>query len=209
MNNDIEKMQILVLHVLCHIFQELGPSESINTAYINEILRKKNVYSKLGDIELAIHNLKLKGLVVDDEFNKYTATMKGYAFWIENKKLTKQEENKTVAEAEQSDDDLWQPVEVENYEELAEQSDDLAKVLDEENGYKATRPEEAKSTIETIRSFAKILREDGGKTILKAVQVVWQFVWRLTTFIEKTTRIGQVLYPLAVLIATFLGFPFS
>ncbi len=200
----IEKIEEQLLDVICNARDEYGSDYELS---MQQLKSKIDGSIKNGRLEKALRSLVDKdfiyiiwggkiGYILEHE-NAFSAASGGYDYWLEN-----------FAAAEPKNED-WQPVEVENYEELAEKSEELAKALDEDNGYKSTYPAEATSTIETIHSFAKVLKKDEGKPVRKGVQVVWQFLERAATIFDRTTRVGKLLYVFMRFIAFILGIDFS
>jgi hypothetical protein len=94
---------------------------------------------------------------------------------------------------DKTSNDEWKPITIDDFDLVAKQSEELAKHLLSENGYVATRPEEANFISAKLNSFAVELRKYNGQTVWKRIKEVGDSIrWLQVTF-EATSRIGELI----------------
>ena len=145
-----------------------------------------------GKIAFGLNKLMEEGIVekhTQYKPERYNMTITGYELW-----LSKEDAGTSSAPSDESGESFWQPLEIERPTEHAEDLDELAELLENDNGYKANHPEEATQTIFTLRGLSQSLKNTSKatktafiatKNALKRLAVVFNLA-------DKTARISEI-----------------
>lgn len=98
-------------------------------------------------------------------------------------------------------EDTWEPLHIENYEEVAEAGERAAKALHDENGFRKDYGDEADYTISEIRNFSKNLKQDNGQTFKIKLSEISKLLERVQKIIKKMTRLMEAVGPFMKLIS--------
>ena len=112
---------------------------------------------------------------------------------------------KGIKPEKNEESDSWQPLEIENYEELAGRLEDFSATIKAENGLRASYPDETEFVTETADATAKSLRDKKGVITRKRLSAVINGAYRILQICGKTTRIGMEVYVFIEFIMPFLS----
>ncbi len=208
--NKIEEIKSLVIDILGEDFNKYGVFRKFTEDAVKERLAPRGIAITSGEFFLMRKSLNSGDIVIcwggfdeylpDEEkvpINFYEMTENGFEHWY-RENVAKE----AAAESTKPKNDLWQPVEVENYEEVVEEIEGLAEDLRGENGYVEKNPLEAEYAIDISRNLAESLRNNEGKTIRKRLQDFGETLKNLRVIFTETVRIGERIAK----IAAWLGF---
>ena len=150
-----------------------------------------------GPIQLALKRLEDERLIYAGHSmmgpSRYNMNHFGYERW-QSQKVSQQGATPRVAPSDTADVDVWEAIEIEHPMERAGELDELAQALAEDNGYKASYPEEATQTIFTLRGLSQSLKNT-GKATKEAFVAAKKAMGRLKVIFnlaDKTVRISEM-----------------
>ena len=169
-----------IIEAIVHIFYtDMTKNGLESVLYVRE-LNDLFPNVQLGHLELALLRLVDRGTitktVTDNDETYYSLSLEVYEGLVNSKENVSNE---------------WEPIAVENYEEVSEQADELAKAIRGENGYIESHPEEAHFISDKLKSFSEDLSNNEGKTLWKRVEEVFQSLKKLLQTFDQATRIGE------------------
>lgn len=176
----------MIIDILCSHFDEHGKDSDIEEEQLKKQLSERGATRGQIDIaflELSNANRYFVSVSETSDTYFYSATFDEYKSWSENREELKAENQK---------DHSWKPLLVENFEDIAGETETLAEELLKDNGYKANHEAEANYTIENFRRFASSLREGKGEILAKHLEQIIELVERLSQIFDKATRLGKI-----------------
>ena len=170
----------------------------IETRFTKEDLRKMVP----DDVKSARFRLAFDHLLSADNI-----TCKGGSYYlpedIYEKYVEKQDAENEESEANE-ESDIWQPIKVEKYEEVAGKIEEFSTAIKAENGLRASHPEETDFVTETADATAKSLRDKEGVITRKRLSTLIDGAYKISKICDATTRIGKVIHAFIEFIRPFL-----
>ena len=189
---DMDKMPRAVLGAFFDYTNKNGVGATLTDKELAELLPN----FERGPLGLALLSLHEDGITEQIGVRDYSPIYK-----------LKTEIYKSLQKNSQEDtSDEWEPLAVENYEEVSASADDLAEAIESDNGYVAKHPEEARFTASKLKSFGADLLYTKGKVVLKSIKELGESVKKLLDIFDKTTRIGELIMKLINLLNQFSQF---
>ena len=87
---------------------------------------------------------------------------------------------------------------------VADDIDEVTKLLEAENGYVANHPIEAQHTIATSKSLSSKLRDNEGTALFKQLDYFVTLMERVLAIFDKGSRIGKAVNKLIVYLSSII-----
>lgn len=155
--------------------------------------RAKHCELTFGLLEASLRELMIDKKIVSNG-GRFSAKPKAFINWSDNK----------TSNVDSKDEKEWAPLEVENFEEVAAQIDEVAELLEKENGYMDKHHLEAEHTIEASKNLSASIRENTGTVLFKRLNHFLSLMERIIKIFDKTSRIGIVLSKLIALFTAII-----
>ncbi len=189
----LDEIYDLGLDRLCELYDAEGPSGEISEDDLLGAILPNDV-SK-GKKAVILRKFNERAFIHRDG-GKYSIYASVYEDWLEAK------ESQAEKDAE---DTRWQPVLMENFEELAKKSVEAAVALSEANEYKAKRKPEADHAIGVLKNLSKTLLDNDGSAMREQFDSCLTLMERVLTFFEQGDRIWKIIKRIIAIILALLG----
>ena len=195
-----EEVRKLVFDTLCLEFEKHGTSAGLNLDSLFTKLNKDGDVKKSGGVtfglvEASLSKLREEKIVYFNNTKRtYRATPEAFVKWSDSKR------SKTHFDAGKE----WSPLQVQNHEQVADAVDEVAKLLEAENGYIANHPIEAEHTITTSKNLSSSLRDNEGAALLKQLDYFVTLMERVIAIFDKGSRIGKAVNKLVIYISSLI-----